>query len=104
MHSSIIPVSLMEEEKEFLGILSIRQILIMGPALFLIYLWMTAVPLPFQTMTMILLIKLLTSVLFGLIASMLSFYYVEKYEMFLDRFLWIAICYTLSPKDYFYLD
>jgi hypothetical protein len=102
MQSAVIPVSFMEEEKEFLGMMSIRQVLVIGPATLIIYIWITAVPLPFLLIGSQIILKILVAVLIAGLASLLSFYYLDKYELYFDKYLLVRITFARSPKVFYY--
>lgn len=102
MQSAVIPVSLMEEEKEFLGMMSIRQVLIIGPAILLIYIWITAVPIPFLATGSVIIVKLFFAILAGGVAGLLSFFYFDRYEMYFDKYLRIRWTFSRSQKIYYY--
>jgi hypothetical protein len=102
VQSAIIPVSLMEEEKEFLGMMSIRQVLIIGPAILLIYIWITAVPVPFLDTGTVIVIKLIVAIVMGGLAGLLAFFYSDRYEMYFDKYLRIRWGFAHSHKVYYY--
>lgn len=102
MQGIVVPVSLMEEEKEFLGLMSIRQVLILGPTIFCIYTWITVFPIPYIPVGTKVLIKLAGSLFIGGVSSIMAFFYLDKYEMYFDRYLWVRFKYLQSHKEYHY--
>lgn len=102
MKSATIPVSFMEEEKEFLGIMSIRQVLIIGPSLLVMYIWVTAISIPFITLGTQIMIKLLVSLLVAGLAGILAFYYMDRYEMFFDKYIRIRWAFYTTTQSYYY--
>lgn len=103
MQSATIPVSFVEEEKEFLGFMSIRQVLYVGPSLIVIYLWMTTFPLPFMTLGTKIFIKVIGAFGIAAIGGLLSFYYLERFEMFFDKYVLLRWTYRKSQKTYHYI-
>jgi hypothetical protein len=102
MQSAVIPVSFMEEEKEFLGMMSIRQVLILSPAALIIYIWITAISLPFLLIGSQIIMKIVGAILIGGLASLLSFYYSDRYEMYFDKYLLVRLRFVRSPKVFYY--
>jgi hypothetical protein len=102
VQSAVIPVSFMEEEKEFLGMMSIRQVLILGPSAVLIYLWITAFPLPFLSIGTKVVIKVMGALVVSGFAAALSFLYLDRYEMHFDKYLRIRWKFLRSDKVFYY--
>lgn len=102
MKGILIPVSFMEEEKEFLGMMSIRQVLITGPTILMIYLFVTSFPVSFLSWKSTIIFKFLGTVIMASAGYLLAFYYLDKHEMFLDKFLKIRWRFSRSHKLYYY--
>jgi hypothetical protein len=102
LKSAVIPVSFMEEEKEFLGLMSIRQILIIGPTVLMIYIWITAVPIPFINLGNQIMIKLFSSMVIAGLAGTLSFYYMDRYEMYFDKYIRIRWTFYSTKQMFYY--
>lgn len=100
MNEIIVPVDLTEEEKTILALLSLRQLFLIGPAVFLTLIQLFLFNLPFVHGIVDFLLRFLIFVVVNGVAAALAFIKIDKRNQYLSEYVVSKLKFMRSQKVY----
>lgn len=100
MNEIIVPIDLTREEKEVLGMLSLRQFFYIFPTVLFAFVFALFIPLPFNLLTDIVIKVIVVILVLGAGAAM-AFIRLPKYEVGLDTFIKNNVRYRKEQQEFF---